>query len=87
MPDSGDRCIAALERLVGVLEAPPEPWTSGLGLLLRSFLFGHNQVSLRQALASLPPSVRTDLCTFFAEYRWDWPDDIIDPEYFHALID
>lgn len=76
---------SVIDRLVRILEARErEPYVTGLCLLLRSYMFGHEQVSLRDLLLPLPTHVRNDL--FQVMSGGEWPDHV-DFDDFHALID
>lgn len=84
----------AIERLVAVLEAPqPDAYPllhSHLGRLLNSFIFKGDEVNLKTSFLALPPHIKCDVLTFFEllEVLGDkWPNDIVDFEHFHALID
>jgi hypothetical protein len=82
------KCRAALERLTGVLEAPLQAYTPHLCRLLRSFIFGGDEpVVLKDSLSVLPPAVRDDLLILFSTLESDWPEDLVEFEHFHILID
>lgn len=83
------RLELALERVVGFLEAfPDSPRYLDLCVLLREIMFGHDLGGgLWRALGPVPPDLHDDVLCLIAVPPEAWPERVVEPEYFHWLLD